>query len=192
MPRVIYNTATSLDGFIATTDHSLQWLFDVPGAEDAESAFPAFLDGIGALVLGSSTYDWVYREQDLGAHPETWNTYYGDRSTWVFTTRDLPIARPTIQLRRGAVADAWPEIAASAGDRDVWVVGGGDLVGQFADAGLLDEIRVSIAPVTLGAGQPLLPRTLLADRLSLVSAERAGSFAELRFAVAPVADPSRG
>jgi dihydrofolate reductase len=184
MPRVVYNTATSLDGFIATSEHSLQWLFDVPGSAEAESAFPAFLEGIGALVLGSSTYDWVYREQDLGTHPETWQTYYGERPTWVFTTRDLPVAGPTIRLRQGAVADAWAEIAESAGDRDVWIVGGGDLVGQFADAGLLDEIRVSIAPVTLGAGQPLLPRALLSDRLSLVSAERAGSFAELRFAVA--------
>jgi dihydrofolate reductase len=184
MPRVIYNTATSLDGFIATPDHSLQWLFDVPGAAEAESAFPAFLEGVGALVLGSSTYEWVHREQDLGAHPEAWHAFYGDRPTWVFTTRELPVAVPTIRLRHGDVADAWAEIAESAGDRDVWVVGGGDLVGQFADAGLLDEIRVSIAPVTLGTGRPLLPRTLLADRLALVSAERSGSFAELRFSVA--------
>ena len=48
----------------------------------------------------------------------------------------------------------------AAGDRNIWIVGGGDLAGQFADAGLLDEVIVSIAPVTLGAGAPLLPRRL--------------------------------
>lgn len=183
MPHVIYNTATTLDGFIATTDHSLQWLFDVPGSAEAEAAFPAFLEGIGALVLGSSTYEWVYREQRLAEHPETWHAYYGDRPTWVFTTRALPAAAPTIRLARGAVIDSWAEISASAGERDVWIVGGGDLAGQFADAGLLDEIRVSVAPATLRTGMPLLPRTLGPHRLSLVSAERAGAFAELRYAV---------
>ena len=59
------------------------------------------------------------------------------------------------------------EIREAAGERDVWVVGGGDLAGQFADAGLLDEIRVSFAPATLPSGKPLLPRTLGADRLEL-------------------------
>ncbi|WP_307215402.1 dihydrofolate reductase family protein [Microbacterium sp. SORGH_AS_0888] len=183
MPRVIYHTATTLDGFIATTDHSLEWLFDVPGAAEAEAAFPAFLERVGALVLGSSTYDWVYRMQDLGRRPDGWRSAYGDRPTWVFMSRELPTAASTIRFARGEVADAWPDIAASAGERDVWVMGGGDLAGQFADAGLLDEIRVSIAPATLGAGRPLLPRVLPASRLTLVSAERVGAFAELRYAV---------
>ena len=46
----------------------------------------------------------------------------------------------------------------AAGDQDVWLVGGGDLVGQFHDVGLLDEVWVQYAPVTLGAGAPVLPR----------------------------------
>jgi dihydrofolate reductase len=183
MTRVIYNTATTLNGFLATDDHSLEWLFGVPGAEEAESAFPAFLEGIGALVMGASTYEWVARHEELAEHPERWHTYYGDRPGWVFSSRELPLAVPTLRLARGPVREAWAAIAESAGDRDVWVVGGGDLVGQFADAGLLDEVRLSVAPVVLTSGKPLLPRTLLSDRLSLVSAEPAGQFAELRYAV---------
>ena len=58
--------------------------------------------------------------------------------------------------------------------RDVWIVGGGDLVGQFADAGHLDEIRVSVAPVTLASGKPLLPRRLESDRLTLESVRQVG------------------
>ena len=76
-----------------------------------------------------------------------------------------------------------PAIADAAGDRDVWVVGGGDLAGQFADAGLLDEIRISIAPATLPSGMPLLPRRLGADRLTLTDARQTGAFAELTYSL---------
>ncbi|WP_324192027.1 dihydrofolate reductase family protein [Nocardia puris] len=70
---------------------------------------------------------------------------------------------------------------AAAGGRTVWIGGGGDLAGQFADAGSLDEVIVGVAPVTLGAGAPLLPRRLLSDRLRLVDVEKAGQFARLTY-----------
>ena len=68
----------------------------------------------------------------------------------------------------------------AAGDRNVWIVGGGDLAGQFADAGLLDEVIVMIAPVTLGGGAPLLPRRI---ELCLDELGRNGDFACARFSV---------
>jgi dihydrofolate reductase len=73
---------------------------------------------------------------------------------------------------------------AAAGDRNIWLVGGGELVGQFADAGLLDEIIAGVAPVTLGAGAPLLPRRLLSDRLTLTSVRQEHQFAYLTYEVA--------
>ena len=93
-----------------------------------------------------------------------------------------------IRFRAGSVAALWPELVEAAGTGDIWLVGGGDLVGQFADAGHLDEVRVSIAPVTLGSGRPLLPRRLESDRLQLVSARASGQFAELVYAVRPASD----
>lgn len=184
MPRVVYNTATTLNGFLATDDDSLDWLFATPGGEGGDEDFTRFLEGIGVLVQGSSTYEWVVRQEDLVAHPEKWPSYYGERPTFVFTTRALPtVAGADVRFVSGSVADAWPAIAAAAGDRDVWVVGGGDLAGQFADAGLLDAVRVSIAPATLATGKPLLPRVLGSDRLVLESARRSGQFAELTYAV---------
>jgi dihydrofolate reductase len=74
------------------------------------------------------------------------------------------------------------QLVAAAGDRNVWIVGGGDLAGQFADAGLLDEVLVMTAPVTLGGGAPLLPRRL---ELRLEEVGRNGDFACARFAVEP-------
>lgn len=186
MPRVIFYTAATLNGFLADDDDSLEWLFAVPGADDASDDIAGFLDHVGVLVEGSTTYEWVVAHEDLVAHPEKWSAYYGDRPTWVFTTRSLPaVPGADIRFVSGAVAEHWPSIRDAAGDRDVWVVGGGDLVGQFADAGLLDEMTVSVAPVTLASGKPLLPRALGADRLRLDSVKRAGQFAELTYSVGP-------
>ncbi len=73
----------------------------------------------------------------------------------------------------------------AAGGRNIWLVGGGDLVGQSADEGLLDEILLGVAPVTLGAGAPLLPRRLLSSQLTLTDADRDVYFAHLAYRVTP-------
>ncbi|MRJ75068.1 dihydrofolate reductase [Aeromicrobium sp. SMF47] len=184
----IYNTATTLDGFLATSDNSLQWLFDVPGADDEEGGINDFLSGIGAMAMGSTTYEWVVDHESLLERPATWTAWYGDRPTWVFTHRDLPVVQGAdIRFTEAPVPEVHAEMVAAAGGRDLWVMGGGDLVGQFADAGLLDRIVTTIAPVTLGAGAPLLPRDLRSDRLTLTSVAQRGQFAELTYDVGPPA-----
>ena len=80
----------------------------------------------------------------------------------------------------------WPihqAMVATAGEENIWIVGGGELVGQFADQGFLDEIQLSIAPVTLGRGAPLLPRRLLASNLTLVNLERQGQLVSATYRV---------
>lgn len=82
------------------------------------------------------------------------------------------------------------EMAAAAGGKNVWLVGGGDLVGQFHDHGLLDEIIVSMAPVVLGGGAPLLPRRITTPPLRLREARTmGGAFVRLRY---DVPRPSQG
>lgn len=182
MPRVVYNTATTLNGYLADEENSLSWLFVVPGADEAESSFSTFLSDIGALVMGSTTYEWLLDHESLVENPEKW--FYPDIVSFVLSSRRLPpIPGADIRYRSGDVGSLWPEVAAAAGERDVWIVGGGDLVGQFADAGHLDEIRLSVAPVTLASGKPLLPRRLESDRLTLESVTAAGQFAELVYSV---------
>lgn len=182
MPRVIYNTATTLNGFLADDDDSLSWLFVVPGAEGAESEFSTFVKGIGALIMGSTTYEWLLAHENLLAQPEKW--FYQGIASFVMSSRTLePVPDADIRLRSGSVPAVWDELREAAGDDDIWIVGGGDLVGQFADAGLLDEIRVSVAPVTLESGRPLLPRRMESDRLRLESVRQAGQFAEITYSV---------
>ena len=109
---------------------------------------------------------------------ETWPY---DVPCWVFTHRQLPVVpNAQIELASGDVAGVHEAMVAAAGDRNVWIAGGGDLAGQFADAGLLDEVIVWIAPVTLGAGAPLLPRRI---ELRLEELGRNGDFAAARFSV---------
>ena len=182
-----FYTATSIDGFIADEANSLEWLFHVPAGDDDvghEVRFAAFFERVGAMAMGSTTYEWVLANEQLLEQPEKWRGYYGETPCWVFTTRELPaIDGADLRFVQGDVAPIHADMVEAAGDRNVWIVGGGDLAGQFADVGLLDEIQLSIAPVTLGGGAPLLPRRLLASDLTLVDLERQGQFVAATYRV---------
>lgn len=182
MGRILFDSATTINGFIADESNSLAWLFAVEGGEQPDAGL--LPSGATVLVEGSTTYEWMLAESDILAHPEKWREFHGDRPTFVFTTRDLPVpAGADIRFVSGSVDDALPAIRAAAGDGDIWVVGGGDLAGQFLDAGALDEIAISIAPVALVGGASLFPRRVESDRLRLVSAQKVGQFARLIYAV---------
>lgn len=176
MGQIIFDTATSLDGYIADEENSLAWLFAVDGGEAPDAGlYPA---SATVLVEGSTTYEWLLRENDVLANPGKWQEFHGEKPTFVFTTRELPVpAGADVRFVSGSVAGAIDAIRTAAGDGDVWVMGGGDLAGQFLDAGLLDVVAISVAPVALSGGAPLLPRRVEADRLRLVSAEAVGQFA---------------
>ncbi|MGN6127392.1 MAG: dihydrofolate reductase family protein [Humibacter sp.] len=184
---IIFNTATTVNGYLADPENSLQWLFDVGGEEPP---MDDFLDSIGSLVMGSTTYEWVLDHESLLAEPEKWQSFFGSRPTFVFSTRELPIPRGAdVRVVSGPVQAQLPAIRDAAGEKHVWVEGGGDLVGQFLDVGALDRIVLSVAPVFLAAGAPLLPRTVLSDRLRLESVEQVGRFAVLTYDVVPVGHP---
>jgi dihydrofolate reductase len=177
-----YYTATSLDGFIADPDNSLQWLFEVDlGGNDH---FGPFFAGVGAFAMGATTYEWILDHERLLDDPGKWQTSYGAVPCWVFTHRDLPpIPGANITFVRDDVRPVHEAMVTAAGDRNIWLVGGGELVAAFADHGLLDEVIASVAPVTLGGGAPLLPRRLLSSRLRLAGMEQVGQFACLTYTV---------
>ena len=182
MTRTRYFTAMSLDGYLADAAGSLDWLLALPD-EGQDGAIGAFLANVGAIAMGATTYEWVLGHEPVLERPELWREWYGDRPTWVFTHRELPrIPGADVRFVAGDVAPVHREMADAAGERDVWLVGGGELAGAFADAGLIDELVLSVAPVLLAGGAPLLPRRL-EGRLRLTDARVAGVFAELRYAV---------
>jgi dihydrofolate reductase len=179
-----YYTATTLDGYIADEHNSLDWLFEVDRARDAEDSFAGFFGDIGAMAMGATTYAWVIEHDRLLDDPGKWRNYYGETPCWVITHRALPpIPGADIRFVEGDVGPVHEQMTQAAGERNIWLVGGGDLVGQFADRQLLDEILVGIAPVTLGGGAPLLPRRLTASQLELVDVARDRQFARLSYRV---------
>lgn len=177
-----YYTATSLDGFIATADDSIEWLF--PLGALAETNYPAFIRDVGALAMGSATYQWMLRHV-VGPEARRPGPWPYSQPTWVFTTQTLPtVAGAHITFVRGDVRPIHAAMVRAANGKNVWIVGGGELVGQFYDQGLLDEIIAQVGSVTLGSGKPLLPRSIINPPLRLVAARAMGEgFAELRYEV---------
>lgn len=177
-----YHAASSLDGFIAGPGHSLDWLLQF-GSEEGTS-YPAFIREVGAIAMGSSTYAWLLRHlvRSGSAAPQPWPY---QAPTWVFSSRaQPPLPDADIRFVRGDVRPVHKAMTAAAAGKNIWVVGGGELAGQFHDQGLLDELIIQVAPVTLGAGAPLLPRQITEPPLRLLSAHTFGDgFAELRYAV---------
>jgi dihydrofolate reductase len=158
---VRYYAAATLDGYIAGPDDDLDWLTKYEGSfEDADSdagqaGYDEFYEGIGALVMGSVTYEWVL------AHAGAWA--YGGKPTWVLSTRELE--RPEgeevdVRVVDAEVPDLIDEMLAAAAGEDLWIVGGGNVASQFADHGLLDRVEVTLVPVVLGEGKPLFDRRL--------------------------------
>ena len=173
MTRTTYYTATTLDGFLADEHDSLDWLMSQPIDEDGPFNYGEFIATVGAIAMGATTYEWVL------AHTEGEPWGY-QQPTWVFSHRDLPLAADNVCVTQAPVAEVHAEMVAAADGKDLWMVGGGDLAAQFAEAGLLDEVIVSIAPVTLGAGRPLLPRPF---DLELLEVDRNRAFVCARYAV---------
>ncbi len=181
----IYCTATSLDGYIADDEESLSWLFTTPAHDkdpqgrygDGDSLdIDHFLPGVGAVVCGANTYAWVHRELTVGGQDFVWPY---EQPSWVVTHRDLDLPEG-VRAFSGDVRELHERATEAAAGKDVWVVGGGDLAGQFGDAGLLDKVWVHQAAVVLGAGAPLLPRRL---RLRRERVERDGQLTAMLFEV---------
>src|SRR5262249_20727191 len=96
-----------------------------------------------------------------------WREFYGDRPGWIFSHRALPLVPGVaLTLVAGDVAPVHAAAVDACGDRDLWLVGGGELVGQFYDVGLRGEIVIGDAPVTPSSGAPVLPRRITSTNLA--------------------------
>ncbi|MEP9362095.1 dihydrofolate reductase family protein [Nocardioides sp. CN2-186] len=175
MTTTVYYTASSLDGFIADPDNSLSWLLTRDIDQEGVMNFGGFRAEVGAAAVGATTYQWV-----LDQEGDAWDS---SLPTWVFTHREFA-PRDGVTITTDDVRDVHAAMTAAAGGKDIWLMGGGDLVGQFADAGLLDEVWVQYAPVTLGGGAPLLPRRI---ELRLEEHGQNREFLCARYSVSPPA-----
>ena len=193
MGRTQYYCAATLDGYIADPDDGLGWLFGYEGTYDGEGAEPPpmseggayerFYDGVGALVSGSTTYEFVLDHMGEG---DDWP--YAGKPYWVLSSRDLstpPDEQADVRIANAQVADLHEEMMAAAGDRNLWVIGGGNVASQYVDAGLLDELLLTVVPVVLGEGKPLFDRPLPGGPMQLTGTRTFQSgMVELRYELA--------
>jgi dihydrofolate reductase len=175
MTRTQYFVAASIDGYIADANGRLEWLLQFDNAEGVAEHYKTFLSGVGALAMGAATYEFV-----LAHNRESWP--YKGLPTWVFTHRELPTFEGAdIRFTREDVGAVHEQMVGAAGEKNIWLVGGGNLVAQFARRGLLNELLLSVVPVVLGGGVPLLP-TSISGLLELKDITRFGrGLLELRY-----------
>ena len=171
MGRTQYYTATTLDGYIADERNSLEWLFTRAREPGGPLDYARFIAVVGAVAMGRTTYEWILDHSD----------WPYEQPSWVFSHHELQVVpEADVRFVEGDVAAVHPAMVEAAAGKNVWVVGGGDLAAQFAEAGLLDDVLVTSAPVTLGAGAPLLPRRI---ELRLEELGRNGDFAAATYSV---------
>lgn len=165
MARIVGYIATSLDGFIADKDGSLDWLtpkYDELLGEDNRRRYADFIKRIGTTVMGRATYDWV------AAHGMP--SPYPDKRTIVVTSTPLDDAPAEIERWDEGIDPLVARLRA-LNDGDVWMVGGGKLQMAFLERGALDEIEIYVMPEIIGGGAPLFPPTGLVRTARLISAQ---------------------
>jgi dihydrofolate reductase len=185
--RSVYYCAVSLDGYIAEADDTIDWLTGYDGSYDGEAppvkgGYEDFYAEVGALVSGSVTYEWILGHLERGGD---WP--YRGKPCWVLSSRNLPLpAGDGIDVRivDSPVTALWDELVAAAGERILWVVGGGNVASQFADERLLDEVRVTVVPVILASGKQLFERRLPGGPVQLTAVlPRSNGMVELQYEV---------
>ena len=149
MARILGYIASSLDGFIATDDDRLDWLFQYNDMDLGEHDYKSFLRRMRTLVMGRGTYDFIADD------PAPWD--YKDHRVFVVTSS--PIDRPKGKLDVRSDVDALIAELRALEDGDVWMLGGGQLQMAFLEKGALDEIEIYVIPELLGGGRPLFPAT---------------------------------
>ena len=180
--RVTIHMAASLDGFIARKDGRVDWMEtsdEFPGGDTMDPAFvEEFLKTIDCYVMGSRTYETALRFEAQGFG---WS--YGDKPTFVLTSRELPRSRDTVEFHSGDLAQFVNERLRPR-FRSIWFVGGGMVCAECLRRGLADEVRYSILPILIGDGLRFFERldTDVALHLAEVKAYKNGMVA-LRYEV---------
>jgi dihydrofolate reductase len=148
--RVTIHMAASLDGFVARKDGRVDWLEtsdEFVAGETLEPGFvEAFLKSIDCYVMGSRTY-----ETALNFEAKGFGWSYGDKPTFVLTSRDLPRTRDTVEFYSGDL-ERFVTGVLRPSFRSIWFVGGGLVSGECLRLGLADEVRYSILPILIGGG----------------------------------------
>lgn len=167
--KVVLNIACSLDGYIATKEDSLEWLFDVDGQEEANKGIAEFDQTVDTVIMGRRTFDWVMEEMK-GENP------YKDKMTYVYSHHQEIFEN--IQYTQEEPVKLINMLRKQKG-KNIWLMGGGLVIRDFLEAGLVDELIITVAPVLLGEGIRLFKEGNYSSEWTLKRTRQVGQFAEL-------------
>lgn len=168
--KVVCYIATSMDGYIADLNETLDWLLHVEMEGDA--GYGKFMESVDVVLLGRRTYDWVM-EQENGEFP------YSGLQSYVFTSRPAA-AEEGVRFTSQDPAEVVKGLKREPGGT-IWPVGGSLLLANLLEADLIDEFIVSVVPVLLGDGIPLFPQTDQRKNFSLLEVLQDGQIAQMHF-----------
>jgi len=164
--------STSLDGYIATKDESLDWLFQVEGAGD--NGYSEFYETVDTILFGKRTYDWVMK-QGIEKLP------YNNKECYVFTRSPIE-DKEDVKFVNENVVSFTNKLKNQEG-RNIWIVGGGELLHSFIHEKLVDEFIIKVAPTLLGGGIPLFREADYHLDLTLKGVRNFNQFVELHYEV---------
>ncbi len=164
--------AASLDGYIATEDDSLEWLFKTEG--EGDNGYSDFYNTVDTILIGRRTYDWII-EVEKGNFP------YKDKECYVFSNSQKG-KNENVEFVNKDVVEFTNELKRRNGE-NIWLVGGGNLLHSFIKERLVDEFIVTVAPTLIGSGIPLFNKTDFELELRLKSIRQFNQFAELHYEV---------
>jgi len=160
--KIIVNIATSADGYVARTDGNLDWLTRRP-APKGFYGLPKFSRSIDAKILGRKTFDLSVK---MGA------SFSADDMHYVFSRRQPPASVPAgVQFVREAIRAFAERLRKQAG-KNIWMMGGGEIIGSFLDEDAIDEFIITIVPTFIGEGIPLMAPRHREVPLRLLSLQR--------------------
>ena len=168
--KVILNIACSLDGYIATREDRLDWLFDVEGQEEANKGIEEFNQTVDTVIMGRRTFDWVMEEMK-GENP------YKNKMTYVYS-HSANESSATVSYTQEEPKLLIETIRDQKG-KNIWLMGGGAVIRDFLEADIIDELIITIAPVLLGNGIPLFKDGNYHLEWSLKGTLQVEQFAEL-------------
>lgn len=168
--KIVVFIATSLDGYIATEDESLDWLFKVEG--EGDNGYSEFYETVDTIVMGRKTYDWI-KEKEKDNFP------YKNKKCYVYT-KTLKGRNQDVEFISGNVLDFVKTLKETNG-KNIWIVGGGELLFFFIKEGLVDEYFITIAPTLIGKGIPLFKQFDNTIELKLLGIKRYNQFVELHY-----------
>lgn len=159
MRPVRYNVAASLDGFIADRDGGFDWIPNDPSVD-----FAAIFGRVDTILIGRRSYEVAQTTGGPGWSPGT--------RVYVFSRTLRPSEHPGVQIVADDAAQTVAALRAEAGDGEIWLFGGGELFGSLLAAGQVDRVEVTIVPVLLGGGVPLVSTAIARTPLDLVATQR--------------------